>query len=50
LGALAAENNRANLAGWIENSQSIKPGNLMPAVQLEPDELLNLLEYLENLR
>jgi cytochrome c oxidase subunit 2 len=50
LGALAAENNRGNLAGWIENSQSIKPGNLMPAVQLEPDELLNLLEYLENLR
>lgn len=47
LGALAAENNRANLAGWIENSQSIKPGNLMPPVQLEPDELLNLIDYLE---
>ena len=50
LGAVAVENNKANLAGWIANSQSIKPGNLMPPVTLEPDELLNLLEYLENLR
>jgi cytochrome c oxidase subunit 2 len=49
LGAVAAENNTANLAGWIANSQSIKPGNLMPPVQLEPDELLNLVEYLEGL-
>ncbi|MDP8975302.1 MAG: cytochrome c oxidase subunit II [Actinomycetota bacterium] len=50
LGAVATPNTRGNLAGWIENPQSIKPGNLMPPVQLEPDELLNLLEYLENLR
>ena len=50
LGAVAAPNTRANLAGWIVNAQSIKPGNLMPPVQLEPDELINLLEYLENQR
>jgi cytochrome c oxidase subunit 2 len=50
LGAVAVPNTRGHLAGWIENSQSIKPGNLMPPVQLEPEELLNLLEYLENLR
>ena len=50
LGALATPNTKGNLAGWIENSQSIKPGNLMPPVQLEPDELLNLLDYLENQR
>ena len=50
LGAVATPNTRANLAGWIENSQSIKPGNLMPPVNLEPDELLSLIEYLENQR
>jgi len=50
LGAVAVPNTRGNLAGWIENSQSIKPGNLMPPVQLEPDELLNLVAYLENQR
>ncbi|HSH59039.1 MAG TPA: cytochrome c oxidase subunit II [Acidimicrobiales bacterium] len=50
LGAVSTPNTRGNLAGWIENPQSIKPGNLMPPVQLEPEELLNLLEYLENLR
>jgi cytochrome c oxidase subunit II len=50
LGAVATPNTKGNLAGWIENSQSIKPGNLMPPVQLEPDELLNLLDYLENQR
>ncbi|MDQ3570605.1 MAG: cytochrome c oxidase subunit II [Actinomycetota bacterium] len=50
LGAVAVTNNRANLAGWIANSQTIKPGNLMPPVQLAPDELLNLVEYLENQR
>ncbi len=49
LGAVAVPNTRGHLAGWIENSQSIKPGNLMPPVQLEPDELLNLVEYLEGL-
>ena len=50
LGALAAPNTRANLAGWIVDSQSMKPGNLMPPVQLEPDDLNDLVEYLENLR
>lgn len=50
LGAVAAPNTRANLAGWVVNSQSIKPGNLMPPVQLEPDELISLLEYLESQR
>ncbi len=49
IGAVAVPNTRGHLAGWIENSQSIKPGNLMPPVQLEPDELLNLIEYLEGL-
>ncbi len=50
LGAGAEPNTRGHLAGWIANSQTIKPGNLMPPVQLEPDDLLNLVEYLENQR
>lgn len=50
IGAVSVPNTRAHLAGWIVNAQSIKPGNLMPPVQLEPDELLNLVEYLESQR
>ena len=47
-GALA--NTRANLAGWITNPHSVKPGNKMPAVVLEPRELNALLAYLESLK
>jgi cytochrome c oxidase subunit 2 len=50
LGAASVPNNRANLAGWIVNSQSIKPGNFMPPIQLESDELTALVEYLESQR
>jgi cytochrome c oxidase subunit 2 len=50
IGALAVPNNRGNLAGWIADSQSIKPGNLMPPVQLSSEELLAVVEYLESQR
>ncbi len=50
IGAASVPNTRAHLAGWLVNSQSIKPGNLMPPVQLAPDELLSLVAYLENQR
>ena len=50
LGAVSVRNNRGNLAGWIVNAQSIKPGNLMPPISLEPDELQALLAYLESLK
>jgi cytochrome c oxidase subunit II len=50
LGAGAVPNTRGHLAGWITDPQSIKPGNLMPAVRLEPAELQDLLDYLEALR
>ncbi len=49
IGARAVPNNRGNLAGWMVDSQSIKPGNLMPPVVLSPDELRALLAYLETL-
>jgi cytochrome c oxidase subunit 2 len=50
IGALTVENNRGNLAGWIVDAQSIKPGNLMPPVSVDPAELEALIAYLESLR
>ena len=47
IGAASVPNTRANLAGWISNSQTMKPGNLMPPIHVEPDELQALIEYLE---
>ncbi|MBW3555078.1 MAG: cytochrome c oxidase subunit II [Gemmatimonadetes bacterium] len=42
--------NRGNMGGWISNPQVLKPGNLMPRVPLEPDEMNALLDYLMSLR
>ena len=50
LAAGALENTRGNLAGWIGNSQSIKPGNDMPVMNLPPNDLQALLTYLETLK
>jgi cytochrome c oxidase subunit 2 len=44
------ENTRGNLAGWITNPQTIKPGNVMPTVPLQSRDLQTLLAYLETLR
>jgi cytochrome c oxidase subunit II len=44
-------NNRGTLAGWISSSQHIKPGNLMPSMNLYSGEELNALAtYLAALR
>ncbi len=50
IAAGARYNNRGNLAGWVMDSQHIKPGNMMPPMLLSGDDLLNLLAYLEGLR
>jgi cytochrome c oxidase subunit 2 len=50
LGAGAVPNTRGNLGGWIVDSQSIKPGNKMPPIYLEGDDLQALLAYLETLQ
>lgn len=42
--------NRGNLAGWLANPQVLKPGNLMPRIPLEPEELNALTDYLMSLR
>jgi cytochrome c oxidase subunit II len=44
------ENTRGNLAGWIANPQSIKPGNDMPTPPLRGTELQALVAYLETLK
>jgi Heme/copper-type cytochrome/quinol oxidases, subunit 2 len=43
-------NSRGNLAGWILDPQTIKPGANMPPNQLSPAELNALLAYLQGLK
>jgi cytochrome c oxidase subunit 2 len=43
-------NARGHLAGWIANSQSIKPGNRMPPNALAADDLQAVLAYVRSLR
>ena len=43
-------NNKGNLAGWIVDPQSIKPGNHMATLSIAPHELQPLVEYLESLQ
>lgn len=50
IGAATLPNNIGNLAGWIEDSQHIKPGNRMPPNPLSGDDLNALLAYLTNLQ
>ena len=51
LGAGILPNNRGTLAGWIADSQAIKPGNRMPAYPvLQGRDLQALAAYLEGLK
>jgi cytochrome c oxidase subunit 2 len=50
IGSLTVPNTPANLAGWILNAQSIKPGNLMPPITLTPAEQQQIVAYLESLK
>jgi len=40
----------ATLGAWIADPQHIKPGNFMPKMPLESDELIAILHYLEQLK
>jgi cytochrome c oxidase subunit 2 len=44
------ENTREHLAGWVLDSQKIKPGNRMPQNNLEAQDLQALLDYLQSLK
>jgi cytochrome c oxidase subunit 2 len=49
IGAGAAGNTPKNLARWIREAQSIKPGALMPDLTLSDDDVAALVSYLESL-
>jgi cytochrome c oxidase subunit II len=46
----AASNDRENLRAWIQDPNSIKPGSLMPAMQLNEKDMDALTAYLLTLR
>ena len=49
LGAGVATNDRANLREWIAHPDPMKPGVLMPAMQLEPEQIERVVDYLVTL-
>jgi cytochrome c oxidase subunit II len=46
----AADNNPANLKLWIKDPDYVKPGSLMPAMQLSDDEINKIVAYLTTLK
>jgi cytochrome c oxidase subunit 2 len=46
----AAENTLDNLHLWLRNPDAIKPGSLMPAMQLDDADLDALVRYMQSLR
>ncbi|MBW8859745.1 MAG: cytochrome C oxidase subunit II, partial [Caulobacter sp.] len=50
LAAGARPYSRGALAGWLADPQSLKPGNHMPYVATNPDELNALVDYLDSLK
>jgi cytochrome c oxidase subunit 2 len=52
-GTIAARtltNDRDNLARWLRDTQDVKPGALMPEIDLSTEEIDQLADYLEGLR
>ena len=49
LAAGTIPNTPSNLAGWISNAQSVKPGVLMPPIALSTQDIQDLVAYLESL-
>jgi len=50
IAAGAAPNTHESLKLWIHNPDSIKPGSLMPAMNLTDHDLEAVTAYLESLR
>lgn len=50
IGAGVLPNTPENLRRWVENPDAIKPGCDMPAMNLSPQQLTDLISYLETLR
>ncbi|GAB4246360.1 MAG: cytochrome c oxidase subunit II [Thermoleophilia bacterium] len=49
LAAYTLTNTTENLREWIADPQEVKPGNLMPDLDLEPERLEAIVTYLEGL-
>ncbi len=50
LGAGVFRNTPGNLAGWLSDPQSMKPGSLMPPTYMPPEDLHALVDYLRSLK
>ncbi len=50
LAAGTLPNNRGNLGGWIVDPQTIKPGTHMATINIRPEDMQPLIEYLESLK
>ena len=50
LGAGVAPNTREKLRVWVKNPDDLKRGALMPAMQLDDEQLDQLVDYLLTLR
>lgn len=50
IGADTLPNTAQNLSAWITNPQAVKPGVIMPAFALPPQQLDELVAYLEGLK
>ena len=50
LAAGAAPNTPENLRLWLRHPDAIKPGSLMPAMQLSDEDVNAVADYLESLR
>jgi cytochrome c oxidase subunit 2 len=52
-GSIASDtlpNSRGHLSGWVVDSQAIKPGNRMPPMSINSEDLQALLDYLQSLK
>jgi cytochrome c oxidase subunit 2 len=50
IASVTVANTAENLARWIADPQSIKPGNLMPPTALSADDREAIVAYLEGLK
>jgi cytochrome c oxidase subunit 2 len=50
IAAATLPNNPAYLSGWIADPQRVKPGNLMPTLELSGPELASIRSFLESLK
>jgi cytochrome c oxidase subunit 2 len=49
LGADTIPNDPDHLAHWVNDAQAVKPGNIMPTIELEPSDQSAVVAYLETL-